>query len=84
MSFRRTLWNDLAAAFNTAPDFFSDKLCSPDGIFIVQNIALRRVSRWMRPTTPEDFDSKSRLQKVISLHPRRPRPAGRRKEHVEP
>src|SRR5262249_1089468 len=30
-------WNDLTAAFNAAPDFFKDKLCSLDGIFVVQN-----------------------------------------------
>jgi hypothetical protein len=30
-------WNDLTAAFDTAPDFFKDKLCSLDGIFVVQN-----------------------------------------------
>jgi len=30
-------WNDLIAAFNTSPDFFKDKLCSLDGIFVVQN-----------------------------------------------
>jgi hypothetical protein len=30
-------WNDLAAAFDIAPDFFKDKLCSLDGIFVAQN-----------------------------------------------
>ncbi|MBV9199379.1 MAG: hypothetical protein JOY83_06500 [Alphaproteobacteria bacterium] len=30
-------WNDLTAAFDRAPDFFRDKLCSLDGIFVVQN-----------------------------------------------
>jgi hypothetical protein len=30
-------WNDLTAGFDAAPDFFKDKLCGLDGIFVVQN-----------------------------------------------
>src|SRR5689334_15460260 len=30
-------WNDLTAAFDAAPGFFKDKLCSLDGVFVVQN-----------------------------------------------
>jgi hypothetical protein len=30
-------WNDLTAAFDAAPDFFKDKLCGLDGMFVVQN-----------------------------------------------